>query len=286
MTSKTFTNRKKGSLGRQQMIEVEPNVRLHVIDQGEGPAVVLIPGYPFGAGSYEYQIHALVKAGFRAIGISTRGFGLSDQPEGEYTYDVFADDIKVIMETLDLKNAFLGGHSMGGSVALHFAAKYGDEHISKLGLFSAAAPKHTKSDDYPYPLFTKAEIDRWLDLITTNRPALMDEVGGRFVLPTNTITPGIFGWLGVLGIQASPYAMVKALTSLRDEDLRDDLAKVNVPTLIMHAKEDNIAAYALAEQMHAGIKNSELITFDKSGHGSFIEEPEKFNEELIKFLRK
>jgi len=80
--------------------------------------------------------------------------------------------------------------------------------------------------------------------------------------------------------------MVKALTALRDEDLRADLAKINVPVLILHAKDDAIAAYALAEQMHAGIKNSTLVTFDKSGHGSFIEEREKFNAELLKFLKR
>lgn len=284
--SNTLQSRRKASLGRSAFIEVEPNVRLHVTDVGEGQPVVLIPGYPFGAAMYEYTMQVLVAAGYRAIGVDTRGFGLSDQPEGDYNYDVFADDLKVVMETLGLENALLGGHSMGGAYSLHFAAKYGGAHLAKLALFSAAAPKHTKAEDYPYPLFTKEDISSWLDLLQVNRPALNDAVGARFILPTNTLTPGILGWLGTLGATASPFAMVKALTALRDEDLRADLTKVNVPTLIMHAKDDAIAAYALAEQMHAGIKHSTLVTFDKSGHGSFVEEREKFNAELLKFLAK
>ncbi|WP_205686350.1 alpha/beta fold hydrolase [Chitinophaga parva] len=286
MSSKTFQSRRKASLGRSAFIEVEPNVRLHITDMGAGQPVVLIPGYPFGAAMYEYTIHALVAAGYRAIGVDTRGFGLSDKPEGGYNYDVFADDLKVVMETLGLENAVLGGHSMGGAYSLHFAAKYGGEHLSGLALFSAAAPKHTKAADYPYPLFTKEDISSWLELLKVNRPALTDTVGERFVLPTNTLTPGYFAWLGSLGVTASPYAMVKALTALRDEDLREDLAKIKVPTLILHAKDDAIAAYALAEQMHAGIKNATLVTFDKSGHGTFIEEREKFNAELLKFLKR
>ncbi|WP_159468023.1 alpha/beta fold hydrolase [Dyadobacter sp. 3J3] len=273
------------SSARQEYIEVEPNVRLHVTDLGEGKPVVLIHGYPLSDAMWEYQYHALVKAGFRVIGITLRGFGQSDKPYSKYNYDEFAKDIKTVLDKLDVKDATIGGHSMGGAIALHYVAKYDGAHISKLALFSAAAPCHTKKPDYAYPLFTKEEISQWVALNNSDRPALLAAVGQKFTLSATSLSPGIGGWLGGLELQSSPYAMEQALIALRDEDLRGDLPKIKVPTLIFNAKEDKIVAFALAEQMNKAIAGSKLVPFDKSGHASFIEEKDKFNEEFIRFLK-
>lgn len=86
-------------------------------------------------------------------------------------------------------------------------------------------------------------------------------------------------------MQSSAYAMEQALIALRDEDLRGDLPKIKIPTLIMQARQDRIVAYALAEQMNKAIKGSKLIPFENSGHALFLEEKDKFNEELLKFLK-
>src|SRR4028119_2483968 len=103
------SNRQPGSLGRAEYIEVEPNVKLHVTDLGEGAPVVLIHGWPLSDAMYEYQYAALVDKGYRIIGITLRGFGLSDKPGGAYNYDVFADDIKVVLEKLNVDGATIGG---------------------------------------------------------------------------------------------------------------------------------------------------------------------------------
>jgi non-heme chloroperoxidase len=72
---------------------------------------------------------------------------------------------------------------------------------------------------------------------------------------------------------------------LRDTDLRSDLAKIKIPTLIMHGKKDKICSFDLAGQMKAGISSSHIVAFEKSGHSLFLEETHKFNAELIKFAR-
>ena len=95
----------RAALGRSEFIEVEKNVRLHVSDLGEGNPVVLIHGWPLSNAMYEYQYGALIKNGFRAIGITLRGFGQSDKPYGKYDYDVFAEDIKAVLEELRIENA-------------------------------------------------------------------------------------------------------------------------------------------------------------------------------------
>lgn len=270
---------------RKEYYEVAPNVKLHVTDLGDGPIVVLIHGYPLSDASWEYQYHALVKAGYRAVGITLRGFGQSDKPFGKYDYDQFADDIKNVLDQMDVKDAVIGGHSMGGAIALHYVAKYNGAHVKKLGLFSVAAPRHTKTADYPYPFFTKDDISQWIALNNSDRPALLAAVGSKFTLNSTSISAGIGQWLYSIELQSSAYAMEQALIALRDEDLRADLPKIKIPTLIMHAKDDHIVAYALAQQMNKGIAGSKLVTFDKSGHASFLEEKDKFNEELIKFIK-
>ena len=275
----------KPAKARAEYIEVEPNVRLHVTDLGEGKPVILIHGYPLSDASWEYQYHALVKEGYRVIGITLRGFGQSDKPYGKYNYDQFASDIKAVLDQLNIKDATLGGHSMGGAIALHYAAKYNGAHLSKLALFSAAAPCHTKKDDYPYPFFTKEDISKWVELNNNDRPALLAAIGEKFVYSPTSVSSAIGAWLGSIEMQSSPYAMEQALIALRDEDLRADLPKIKIPTLILHAKEDQIVSFALAEQMHKAISGSQLIPFDKSGHASFLEEKDKFNAEFIKFLK-
>ncbi|MEL1244953.1 alpha/beta hydrolase [Flavobacterium sp. DGU11] len=270
---------------RAEYIEAAPNVKLHVTDLGDGKPVIFIHGYPLSDAMWEYQYHPLIKEGYRVIGITLRGFGLSDKPYGKYNYDQFADDIKAVLDELDVTDATIVGHSMGGAIALHYTAKYNNAHVSKLVLLSAAAPVQTKRADFPYPFAKKEDLTNWIGLNNTDRPGLLAAIGAQFALTPEAISPGIGKWMGDIEMQSSPYAMEQALMALRDEDLRGDLPKIKVPTLIVHAKEDKIVAYALAEQMNKGIAGSQLVTFEKSGHAIFLEERDKFNEELIKFIK-
>lgn len=278
-------NRKPASFGREEYIEVEKNVKLHITDLGEGQPIVLIHGWPLSDAMYEYQYAYFVEKGYRVIGITLRGFGLSDKPGGNYNYDVFADDIKVVLDKLKIENATIGGFSMGGATVIHYVAKYNAAHVSKLALFGAAAPIWTKRADFNYGLWTKEDVDGLIKLNNTNRPQLFANFGTIFPANETSVSAGHGAWLGTIQAQASPYAMAQGLKTLRDSDLREDLKKITIPTLILHGKLDKICSYDLAEQMHKGIKNSILVPFEKSGHALFVEEIEKFNTELEKFTK-
>jgi pimeloyl-ACP methyl ester carboxylesterase len=276
--------RKNASLGRSEYIEVEPNVRLHVTDQGEGKTVVLIHGWPLSDAMYEYQYNELIQNNFRVVGITLRGFGKSDKPYGQYNYDVYADDIKVILDKLKIEQATLGGFSMGGAISIHYVAKYNSAHISKLALFGAAAPVWTKRDDYPYG-FTKEAVDGLIKLSTTDRPQLLENFGKIFAATETALPSGLGNWLGAINLEALPYATTQSLIALRDTDLRSELSKIKIPTAIFHGVKDKICEFGLAEQMQKGIQNSYIVRFENSGHGLFLEEREKFNAELIKFAK-
>ena len=270
---------------RAEYIEVEPNVRLHVTDAGEGRSIILIHGWPLSDEMYEYQYNDLINAGFRVIGITLRGFGKSDKPYGAYNYDVHVTDIKKVLDKLDIKNAVLGGFSMGGSIAVRYAAGDNGIHISKLALFGAAAPIWTQRKDFPFNL-PQSAVDDLIKLNYKDRPKLLSDFAKIFSATETSLNEGIGSWLNGICLSASSYATVQCLIALRDTDLRADLAKITIPTLIMHGKKDKICSFDLAEQMKASILNSHLVVFENSGHSLFLEETEKFNRELIKFARK
>lgn len=274
----------RAAFGRSEFIEVEKNVRLHVTDLGEGDPVILIHGWPLSDAMFEYQYSALIKNGCRVIGITLRGFGQSDKPYGDYNYDVFADDIKVILEELQIDDAVLGGFSFGGATVIRFAAKYKNAHISKLALFGAAAPCEVIKDDFPYGLPLEM-MNSLIVLNAANRPQLIEEFGKLFAATETALPKNMFDWLAGLLLQSSQYAMGQGLIMLRDSDLRADIEKITIPTAIFHGKLDKLCPFDLAEQLHKGIKHSKLVAFENSGHALFLEEHEKFNQELIKFIK-
>lgn len=284
-TTTADAQNKTNSLGREEYITVDNQVKLHVTDLGMGKPVVLIHGWPLSDAMYEYQYQFLVEKGYRVIGITLRGFGKSDKPFGPYNYDVYAQDIKTVLDKLNIQDATLGGFSMGGAISIHYVAKFHSSRVSKLALFGAAAPSWTKKSDYNFG-FSSEAVDDLIALSKVNRPQLLENFGKIFGASETSIPAGMGNWLGSINMEASPYATTQSLIALRDTDLRNELSKINIPTAIFHGTKDVICEYALAEQMKNGIKNSYIVKFENSGHGLFLEELEKFNTELLSFLKK
>ena len=270
---------------RAEYIEVETNVNLHITDGGEGRPVVLIHGWPLSDEMYEYQYNDLIKHKFRVIGITLRGFGKSDKPYGKYNYDVHALDIKRVLDMLEINDAVLVGFSMGGAIAVRYVSVYNGEHVSKLVLAGAAAPLWTNRKDFTYNL-NQSSVDDLIILNYTDRPKLLTYFAKIFSATPTSLNKGIGSWIKGIGLSASSNATAHCLVALRDTDLREDIAKIKMPTLILHGKKDKICSYALANQMNDGIENSQLVAFEESGHSLLLEETKKFNDELIKFAKK
>ncbi|AYQ33107.1 alpha/beta fold hydrolase [Runella sp. SP2] len=277
-------NRKPASAGRLEYIEVEKNVRLHVTDLGEGQPIVLIHGWPLSDEMYEYQYQYLSRKGFRVIGITLRGFGKSDKPYGRYDFDVFSDDIKVVLEKLKIENAVLGGFSMGGAVVIHYVTKYNAAHISKLALFGAAAPSWRKRDGAPFGI-SEADGNGLVLQTMTARQDLIAGFGAAFPAKEGNISKNVEKWLENINLEASPYAITESIKALLNLDLRPQLSKINIPVAIFHGTQDKLCSFELANELNKGIKNSRIIRFENSGHALFVEESEKFNTELEKFAK-
>lgn len=270
-------------MSTREFLEVEPGVNLHIRDWGQGKTIVFIPGWPLSYDMYEYQFTQLPKLGYRCVGITMRGFGKSSQPWGSYSYDVLTDDVKKVIEALNLRDVTLAGHSMGGAIAIHYMARHTGAGVAKLALFGAAAPIFTKRPDYPHG-WEKAAIDDFIKLCYSDRAQLMENFGKLFFRTENAVSPKFADWFQRMGMEASPHATAACLEALRDTDLRTDLAKIKVPTAIFHALGDRVCSFEFAEVMASGIQGAKLIKFEQSGHGLFYDEREKFNSELAKFV--
>jgi non-heme chloroperoxidase len=272
---------------------VDEGVSIYVEDIGSESGakdvlkpVLFIHGWPLSHEMFEYQFMALHKSGYRCIGIDLRGFGRSDKPWTSYNYDVFADDIKQVISALNLQGVTLVGFSMGGAIVMHYIAKFFSELVSKVVLMAAAAPSFTKRENYPYGL-EKSACDDLIIQSNHDRPKMVSDFAKMFFKSENSQSTEMLKWLFLINMEVSPFATVKCLEELRDADLRNDMQVVNqrnLPVAIFHGTHDKICPFDFAKVMNQGIKGSRLIEFNESGHGLNIEEKDKTNEELMKFI--
>jgi non-heme chloroperoxidase len=272
----------KGETGMGYYVEVERGVKLYVEDVGNGIPVVMIHGWPLDHRMYEYQASQLPKYGFRCIQIDLRGYGKSDAPWLGYSYDRMSDDVRVVIDTLQLSAVRLVGFSMGGAIVIRYMSRHQGHRVSQLLLLSAAAPAFTQRPGYPYGM-SKEQVDQLNAQIQADRPHALEMFGQLFF--ASRISPSFRSWFNSLGLDASSHGTIAGLLSLRDEDLRSELIRINVPTTIFHGVKDQICPFVFAELMNRGIRNSTLLRFEHSGHGIFYDELELFNRTLIHVLQ-
>lgn len=255
-------------------VTVEPGVNLYVedINPGGSKTIVFLHGWPLSHKQFEYQFDVLPAMGYRCIGIDWRGFGKSDKPMSGYNYDRLADDIRSVVDALQLKNFTLAGHSTGGAIAIRYIARHNGYGLSKLVLVDAAAPIG----------FTAETANRLLNQALNDRPKMMREVTDTFFF--QYITSPFSEWFFQLGLQAAGWSTAAIIMTLRDENLYADLQKILVPTLIVHGVHDKVIPFAQAQELNQKIRNSQLVPFHYSGHGPFWEERDKFNQLLRQFI--
>ena len=258
-------------------------VAINVEDIGTGKPIVFIHGWPVNHKMFEYQFTELPKHGYRCIGIDLRGFGDSDKPWDGYNYDTMADDLKAVLDTLNLQNVVLAGFSMRGAIAIHYMARHEGSRIAKLVLLGAAAPCFTKREDYPFGIDSSAVDDLILQTYT-DRPSMLKNFTEIFFANPNKLSSEFKIWNLSLGLAASAHATIQCAIELRNADLRQDLTTIDVPTLILHGLDDHVCLFDLAKSMHDGIKGSQLVSIEKAGHGFYYEERDKLNSELVKFI--
>ena len=255
-------------------VTVESGVKLYIEDiNPEGSkTIVFLHGWPLSHRQFEYQFDVLPFMGYRCIGIDWRGFGKSDKPISGYNFDRLADDIRKVVDVLQLDNFTLVGHSTGGAIAIRYISRHNGNGVSKLVLVDAAAPVG----------FTTETATKFLTQGLNDRPKMMREVTESFFF--QYITSPFSEWFFQMGLEAAGWSTAAIIITLRDETLYADLQKILVPTLIVHGVHDKVIPFAQAQELSQKIKNAQLVPFHYSGHGAFWEEREKFNQLLRQFI--
>jgi non-heme chloroperoxidase len=264
-------------------IKVESNVKIYVEDLNpEGKKTILfLHGWPGNHNLFEYQFNQLPKLGYRCIGIDQRGFGKSDKPYEGYDYNRLSDDVRCVVDTLKLHDFILAGHSTGGAIAIRYMSRHNEYGVSKLALFAAAAPSLIKRPNFPYGLDEEA-VTKIIEGTYTDRPKMLSDFGDTFFFQ-NTTRP-FSDWFLQLGLQAAGWSTAAIANTWINEVLFSDLVEINVPTLIIHGIHDKVVPFSLGKIQNQSIKNSKLVPFEFSGHASFYDQQERFNEELVKFI--
>ncbi len=263
------------------------NIDLYYEDHGAGKPVVLIHGWPLSSASWEKQVPALLRAGHRVIVYDRRGFGNSSRPAVGYDYDTLADDLHRLMTTLDLREATLVGFSMGGGEVARYLGRHGTERVKKAVFMAAVTPFLLKGADNPAGVEASV-FEAIKQAILADRPAFLTS----FLL--NFYNLHAFGGKKVsdeavrlswnIAAGASPKGTLDCVQAWLT-DFRDDLIRVDLPTLVIHGDDDRILPFAATgSRTHEAVKGSRMMVVAGAPHGLNWTHAEEVNRELLAFL--
>jgi non-heme chloroperoxidase len=264
------------------------NIDLYYEDHGAGKPVVLIHGWPLSGASWEKQVSALLVAGHRVITYDRRGFGKSSQPTEGYNYDTLAEDLHKLVTTLDLRDFALVGFSMGGGEVARYIGAYGTERVSKAVFISSIPPFLLKTSDNPEGV-DRAVFEGIEKAIVADRPAFLAKFLSDFynvdiLVGKKLISDQVVQLSWNIGTGASLKGTLDCVSAWLT-DFRKDLARIDVPTLVVHGDADRILPLAATgKRTPEFLKGSKLVVVEGGPHGLTWTHAEKVNRELLAFL--
>lgn len=264
------------------------SIELYYEDHGEGKPVVLIHGYPLSGTSWEKQVRALLQAGRRVITYDRRGFGRSSQPTTGYDYDTFAEDLKQLVTTLELRDFALVGFSMGGGEVARYLGAYGSERVSKAVFISSVPPFLLKTADNPEGV--DASVFEGIEkAINTDRYAFFTEFFKNFfntdVLLGKRVSEQAVQSSWNVAAGASATATLACVPTWHT-DFRKDLQRVDVPTLVIHGDADRILPIDASGLRTADlVKGANLVVVKDGPHCITWTHADVVTPALLEFLK-
>ena len=268
--------------------EASQEVQIYYQDIGQGKPVVFISGWPSNSQMWESQLDVLPKNNMRCIAYDRRGFGKSDKPWESYDYDTLTSDLDELLKQLDLREVTLVGFSMGGGEVARYLSKYNSEgRVTKAILVSTVLPFLLKTDNnpegLPQEMFGQIEKEIYAD-----RPKFLANFAKDFYsvsLLNKTVSDDFLNANQIITLQSNGNATVKAMRSWSTTDFREDIKKINVPTLIIHGTDDKTVPIEVSSDRTAEmLPQAKYIKYDGAPHGLFYTEKEKLNNDIFWFV--
>lgn len=264
------------------------SIDLYYEDHGSGPPVVLIHGYPLDGHSWEKQERVLLETGHRVITYDRRGFGRSSQPVVGYDYDTLAADLNALLDHLRLPEVDLVGFSMGTGEVTRYLGTYGSARVGKAVLMGAIPPFLLKTDDNPEGV-DGSVFDGIKAAVVADRPAYFKDFLDNFYnvdqYRGTRISDQAWNNSFNTAVAASAHAAHVCVDAWLT-DFREDLPRIDVPTLLLHGNADRILPYeSTAERLPALIKDLTFVTVEGGPHNIAWTHPEVVNPALLDFLK-
>ncbi|HSX50241.1 MAG TPA: alpha/beta hydrolase [Cellvibrio sp.] len=266
-------------------------VEIYYKDWGpkDGQVVMFSHGWPLSSDSWESQMQFLADKGYRVIAHDRRGHGRSSQPWQGNDMDHYADDLAAVIKALDVKDVTLVGFSTGGGEVARYIGRHGTKRVKKAALISAVPPLMMKTADNPQGIAPEV-FDGLRKASLENRSQLyMDIASGPFFgynRPGAKPSAGLIQSFWRQGMLAGAKNTYDSIAAFSATDFRADLAKFDVPTLVVHGDDDQIVPLDISGKASAAlVKNAKLLVYKGAPHGLADTHKDRLNQDLLDFLR-
>jgi non-heme chloroperoxidase len=268
---------------------VKDGTQIYYKDWGTGQPLFFHHGWPLSADDWDAQMMFFLGHGYRVIAHDRRGHGRSTQTVNGNDIDTYAGDVAELTAALDLKNAVHIGHSTGGGEVTRYVARHGKGRVAKAVLISAIPPGLLKSEKNPDGVPMEV-FDGLRDGTANHRSQFYQDITIPFYgynRPGAKISQGIRdNWWrqGMMGGIKAQYDCIKALS---ETEFYEDLKIIDVPVLVMHGEDDQIAPYAAtAASSIKLLKHGTLKAYPGFPHGMPTTHADQINADLLEFIKR
>ena len=259
-------------------------------DWGIGPPVVFSHGWPLNSDSWEAQMLFLASNGCRCVAHDRRGHGRSTQTWHGNDMDTYADDLAAVIEALDLRDVTLVGFSTGGGEAVRYIGRHSTSRVARLVLVSAVPPYMLQTPDNPGGVPVEVFDGIRAGSIADRAQQYHDLADGPFFGNNRdgaNVSNGIRDAFWLQGMQSGHRNAYECIAAFSATDFRPDLAKVDVPTLVIHGDDDQVVPFAVGGQASAAlIEGAELKVYPGAPHGITDTHKEQLGVDLLAFINR